>query len=138
MNSLTEQHFDDGACIIEQGKDNNVFYVMKGGTVSVLQDQGGSPKELAQLTVRFSPPSVALSQRRCARASFATCHGQAGQFFGERALLKDEPANATIKAQGAVTCYICSHRGLYLWFVMRLRFRGQPATIPPLTHKQRN
>jgi cGMP-dependent protein kinase len=82
MSSLTEQHFDDGVCIIEQGKDNNVFYVMKGGTVSVLQDQGGSPKELAQLT--------------------------AGQFFGERALLKDEPANATIKAQGAVTCYICS------------------------------
>ena len=40
---------------------------------------------------------------------------QAGQFFGERTLLKDEPANATVKTvagQGAVTCYVCS-RGAF-------------------------
>ena len=34
---------------------------------------------------------------------------QAGQFFGERTLLKDEPANATVKTLAApVTCYVCS------------------------------
>jgi CRP-like cAMP-binding protein len=36
---------------------------------------------------------------------------QAGHFFGERTLLKDEPANATVRTlagQGAVTCYVCS------------------------------
>jgi len=34
---------------------------------------------------------------------------KAGQFFGERTLLKDEPANATVKTLAApVTCYVCS------------------------------
>ena len=34
---------------------------------------------------------------------------QAGQFFGERTLLKDEPANATVKTLATpVTCYVCS------------------------------
>ena len=78
MNSLTEQGFSEGKEIITQGEANNTFYVIKSGGVSVLQDS----KELAQLTD--------------------------GQFFGERALLKDEPANATIKCEAAVTCYMCT------------------------------
>jgi cGMP-dependent protein kinase len=78
MNSLTEKHFDGGVTIIEQGKANDVFYIVKSGEVGVLQND----KEIATL--------------------------KAGQFFGERALLKDEPANATIKTNGSATCYICS------------------------------
>jgi len=78
MSSLTEAPFEDGKEIIVQGEANNTFYVIKSGTVSVMQDG----KELAKLT--------------------------AGQFFGERALLKDEPANATIKCQGQVACYTCT------------------------------
>ena len=34
---------------------------------------------------------------------------KAGQFFGESTLLKDAPANATVKTLAApVTCYVCS------------------------------
>jgi hypothetical protein len=80
MNSLTEKHFDGGVTIIEQGKANDVFYIVKSGEVGVLQNDD----EIATL--------------------------KAGQFFGERALLKDEPANATIKTNGSATCYICSRR----------------------------
>ena len=71
--------------IIEQGHASETFYIVKSGTVGVVHDG----KEIAQL--------------------------KAGQFFGERTLLKDEPANATVKTvagQGAVTCYVCS-RGAF-------------------------
>jgi cGMP-dependent protein kinase len=79
MNSLTEKHLE--GVIIEQGKASNTFYIVKSGTVAVLNDT----KEVAQLT--------------------------AGHFFGERTLLKDEPASATVQTlagKGSVTCYVCS------------------------------
>jgi len=79
MASLKEQHFDAGAVIIEEGKPNNTFYIVVSGSVAVIQ----SGTEITSLT--------------------------AGQFFGERALLKHEPANATLQTQGAVTCYVCSN-----------------------------
>lgn len=78
MDSLAEKNFEEGTVIIAQGNDNNTFYIIKSGTVTVTQ----SDTEIAQLN--------------------------AGQFFGERALLKDEPANATIQAKGLVTCYVCT------------------------------
>jgi len=78
MDSLTEKNFEEGTVIITQGNDNNTFYIIKSGTVTVAQ----SDMEIAQLN--------------------------AGQFFGERALLKDEPANASIQAKGLVTCYVCT------------------------------
>jgi len=67
--------------IIEQGQASETFYIVKSGVVGVVHDG----KEIAQL--------------------------KAGHFFGERTLLKDEPANATVRTlagQGAVTCYVCS------------------------------
>jgi len=79
MSSLTEKYME--GVIIEQGKASNTFYIIKSGTVAVVNDS----KEIAQL--------------------------KAGQFFGERTLLKDEPASATVKTlpgQGSVTCYVCS------------------------------
>ena len=127
MNSLTEKHFDGGVTIIEQGKANDVFYIVKSGEVGVLQND----KEIATLKARPPPISPDLPRDRrspgagprlrpcplaAARGGASGQHpcasvaGQAGQFFGERALLKDEPANATIKTNGSATCYICSRR----------------------------
>ena len=48
MDSLTEKHFDEDAVVIEEGKANNTFYVIKSGTVSVTQESAG---EIATLTV---------------------------------------------------------------------------------------
>jgi len=65
--------------IIEQGHASDTFYIVKSGVVGVVHDG----KQIAEL--------------------------KAGQFFGERTLLKDEPANATVKTLGeAVSCYVCS------------------------------
>jgi cGMP-dependent protein kinase len=77
MSKLADTVFEDGKEIIKQGATNNTFYVVKTGEAVVFS----SGKEVAKL--------------------------HAGQFFGERALLKDEPASASVKASGALHCYTC-------------------------------
>ena len=80
IGSLKEAKFSDKKEIISQGKGNETFYVIKTGKASV----NVSGKEVATLAP--------------------------GQFFGERALLKDEPASATIVASGELTCYTCDRK----------------------------
>jgi len=77
INSLKEVKYPDKKEIISQGKGNETFYVIKTGKATV----NVSGKEVATLV--------------------------AGQFFGERALLKHEPASATIVAAGELDCYTC-------------------------------
>lgn len=71
--ALEEESYNDGEDIIVMGDQGDVFYIVMFGTVDVLID---NDKKVASL-------------------------GE-GQFFGERALLKDEPRGATIRAVGKV------------------------------------
>jgi len=82
LNQLQEKEVKDGTDIIKQGEANSTFYIIKSGSAKVLQ--AGSDKTPRELAV--------LNQ---------------GQFFGERALLTDEPASATIKASGTTALYVC-------------------------------
>uniref|UniRef100_A0A7R9SVY1 cGMP-dependent protein kinase n=1 Tax=Polyblepharides amylifera TaxID=1486889 RepID=A0A7R9SVY1_9CHLO len=74
-NTCTLVPYIDGDTIIKQGEVGETFYMIKSGEVIVLKDG----KELARLS--------------------------GGAFFGERALLEDEPRNSTIVASGEVECY---------------------------------
>mmetsp|Transcript_28502 Transcript_28502/g.70872 ORF Transcript_28502/g.70872 Transcript_28502/m.70872 type:complete len:787 (-) Transcript_28502:604-2964(-) len=85
LSKLTQKSFESGDTVIEEGKDNDTFYIIKSGSVKVIQvDKGkGTPREVATL---FE-----------------------GQYFGERALLKGEPANAAIKVKdgSSLSVYCC-------------------------------
>ena len=78
LSKLVEVHFNEGKEIIKEGANNNTFYVIKSGEAAVT------------------------------KAGTAVTTLKSGGFFGERALLKDEPASATIVvAKGGLACYQC-------------------------------
>jgi cGMP-dependent protein kinase len=83
---LTEKVVEKDGIIIDQGGTNETFYIIKSGEAKVIQkpDSGllRTPRELATLGT--------------------------GQYFGERALVKDEPASATIKASSQLSLYCCA------------------------------
>ncbi len=64
---------DAGDVVIRQGDPGELFYLIRGGSVDVLIDDGTEEKTVAQLNQ--------------------------GQYFGETALITDEPRNATIVAR---------------------------------------
>jgi len=72
--ALNEVNFEDKATIIKQGDFGDVFYIISSGNVDV------------------SIGGVFVAQLK------------AGQFFGERALIKNEPRDATCSAHGKVVC----------------------------------
>jgi len=72
--SLREYWFKDGDKIINQGDDGNQFFMVIEGTCKAVKD-GKDVKDY-----------------------------QSGDFFGERALLKDEPRAADIVATSEVCC----------------------------------
>jgi len=74
VDKLKEVHYKPGSICIKQGNKNDTFFIIKSGTCTVLESKNGSENELATLTN--------------------------GSYFGERALLRSEPAVATIKAAG--------------------------------------
>jgi putative ABC transport system ATP-binding protein len=79
----TEVH-PAGATIIRQGESGDKFYMIKEGKVEVFVEQGGPPQLVNTL--------------------------DSGQFFGEVALLEDQPRNATVTAKGQVELYTLSKR----------------------------
>jgi len=86
LDALVEQTFEAGKTIIPQGDVNGTLYLIKGGKVKVMQEGGagvpnGEKRELATL--------------------------DQSKFFGERGILEDEPANASIVVDDAhpLTCY---------------------------------
>ena len=68
--------------IIRQGEEGDKFYLIRKGTVDVIQEKEGDSSVVAQL-------------------------GE-GDFFGEIALMTDQPRNATIQATGEVELYALS------------------------------
>jgi len=72
--------FKAGASVIKQGDPGDEFFVIKSGDAKVLvKDDKGQPQKVAML--------------------------KAGDYFGENALLRDEPRTATICAESALSCY---------------------------------
>jgi putative ABC transport system ATP-binding protein len=69
-----------GATIIRQGEVGDKFYLIREGQVDVLRDDGAGPAKVATL--------------------------DAGQFFGEVALLENERRNATVVAAERVEAYV--------------------------------
>ena len=79
LDALEERVFGPGEDIIMQGAENNTFYIIRTGAVQVLSG------------------STLLATLR------------SGKFFGERALLTRQPANATVRAAGdGAICYCCN------------------------------
>jgi CRP-like cAMP-binding protein len=77
-NVATEANFKAGDAIIQEGERGNLFYLIVAGNVRVVADGLEGPKEVARLA--------------------------AGQFFGEMAVLNDEPRTASVIAIADVRC----------------------------------
>eukprot|EP00242_Pyramimonas_sp_CCMP2087_P014665 CAMPEP_0198203120 /NCGR_PEP_ID=MMETSP1445-20131203/6372_1 /TAXON_ID=36898 /ORGANISM="Pyramimonas sp., Strain CCMP2087" /LENGTH=907 /DNA_ID=CAMNT_0043874371 /DNA_START=201 /DNA_END=2924 /DNA_ORIENTATION=+ len=75
---LKVQMFESGASILKQGEAGHTFYLIRTGEVSVTKNSEPS-KELLRL--------------------------KKSSFFGEKALLEEEPRAANITAVGRVECY---------------------------------
>ncbi len=76
---MAEERFPAGAAIIRQGESGEKFYVIAAGRAEVRR------------TAEGSAPAVAILG--------------AGGFFGEVALLRDQPRNATVVALEPVVAY---------------------------------
>jgi CRP-like cAMP-binding protein len=92
LSNMKEVTFTYGAKIIEQGSEQESFYVIKSGTCKVLQT--GAPGA-GEMSTGVARELATLSM---------------GQFFGERALLKGDKASVDVVASGdkesdAVKCY---------------------------------
>ena len=70
---------EPGDVVIRQGDPGDLFYLIRSGAVDVLIDDGAGQKKVAQL--------------------------KEGQYFGEAALITDEPRNATIVAHEKAVFY---------------------------------
>ena len=82
MGKLTERSYGDGENLIEEGTQQDTFFIVKSGHAHVYHDEDGAKKKVATRVE--------------------------GQFFGERALLTSEPAAATITAASeALRVYCC-------------------------------
>lgn len=83
---LEEATYSDGDVVIEQGDVGDAFYLIESGTAvcSVSGEDGICPKVVARL--------------------------QAGEFFGEIALLTTKPRQATVSAEGTLQCFYLSRR----------------------------
>jgi putative ABC transport system ATP-binding protein len=70
---------EPGDVVIRQGDPGELFYLIRSGSVDVLVEEAGKTEKVAQLNE--------------------------GQYFGEAALLRDEPRNATIAANSKSVFY---------------------------------
>src|SRR5206468_3194902 len=80
LGKMRRLEFADGDTIIRQGEAGDLMFLIRRGVVEVLRDSGQGPQRLALL--------------------------DEGKVFGERALLTEEPRNATVVARGPVLTYV--------------------------------
>ena len=74
---LLQRTFSEGAAVIEEGEPGDAFYIIKSGSVAVSTAEHGQVAVLEE-----------------------------GAFFGEMALLNDEPRRATVTATSQVVCSV--------------------------------
>lgn len=88
--AVEQESFKKGDVIIRKGDMGTLFYILKTGSVQVKDIESG----LSSATADKSYDDIVL---------------KAGDFFGERAILKEEPRNATIVALEDCTVLTLSH-----------------------------
>lgn len=76
---MNHEYFEPGEIIIRQGDTGDKFYMIYTGTAEVYMTENNKEEKIASLT--------------------------SGDIFGEVALLKDEPRNATVKAVDSVDVF---------------------------------
>jgi CRP-like cAMP-binding protein len=76
---LIVEHFEPQGIIIRQGEPGETFYIIRSGTVEILDEKQDPPRRLNVLGT--------------------------GAYFGEQALLYDRPRNATVRALVEVTVW---------------------------------
>jgi len=82
VESLLEEKFENGSSIISQGEKGNAFYIIKAGGVRVSKTND----ETGDVTI-------------------VKDHLGPSDYFGEMALLKDEPRMATVTATSNAICF---------------------------------
>eukprot|EP00889_Picochlorum_renovo_P003101 jgi/Picre1/30131/NNA_005500.t1 len=84
---LQEETFEDGDLICKEGDVGDSFYIIQSGTCVVIKAHGTGHKAIARL--------------------------EPGQYFGERALLRDDPRTATIKATSPVKLLVMKREDFF-------------------------
>lgn len=87
---FVEMHYRKGHQIMKEGDMGNAFYILYQGTVSVEKKEGGKVADLV------ADPDT----NQC-------------PYFGENALLKDEPRNATITVESASAAVLVLERSTF-------------------------
>ncbi len=82
MEAMTEESFVPGQNIVVQGDKGNTYYIIKSGRVAVLKKKKG--EEEARQIAELGP----------------------GEAFGEEALIRDDPRNATCQAIEDTTVFV--------------------------------
>jgi CRP-like cAMP-binding protein len=82
MEAMTEESYAPGENIVVQGEKGNTYYIIKSGRVAVLKKKKGEeePHQIAEI-------------------------GE-GEAFGEEALIRDDPRNATCRAMEPTTVFV--------------------------------
>ena len=91
--AMTARAYADGEAIITQGEAGDTFFILEAGQAVVSVTQGGAQLAVARL--------------------------HEGQQFGEVALLRDEPRNATVTAEGDCRCLLLE-RATFLKHVQKV------------------
>ena len=91
--AMTARAYADGEAIITQGEAGDTFFILEAGQAVVSITQGGAQLAVARL--------------------------HEGQQFGEVALLRDEPRNATVTAEGDCRCLLLE-RATFLKHVQKV------------------
>ena len=120
-NRLSIAKFEEGETVFEQGDQGDVFYLITTGAARVLR----IPDYVPNAVIQPDPIEIAVLH--------------AGDYFGERALLTDEPRVATIAAVGALfVCYITRDEfeailgaPLSEYLEAKELPGAQPASVPP-------
>ena len=104
--ALQHRKLAAGEVAIEQGQPGSAFYVIRSGSVdiNVTPSGGGAPNKVNALSSlpplgNALPRGMPSSPQRSSLG--ATCQVKtltSGEFFGERSILKAEPANASVVA----------------------------------------